>query len=204
MAGYCDYSMSNNAINAYNEGRMPASRLARVMGITAADVREAAPAEWHHTSKEFNCTNFYDCQAVVIALLKKHWSARHTNLIIRRKLRRALRYVNARSAADRADARAARLLRRSNLLAAWERAKHPLRALPAAPLNVPSRESSRLADQFSAANTLSRIQRDRLVSQVTSAIINAQTAAYGKRARNFEGQVAAAVRTEFGYGYRQK
>ena len=72
MAGYHGYSMSNNAVDAYADGRMPLSR------ITLAVLREAGwtetlalakwlartesweCSEWHHTSKEFHTTDFYD------------------------------------------------------------------------------------------------------------------------------------------------
>lgn len=72
MAGYCNYSMSNNAVGAYHDGRKPLSK------ITAKDVAEAGfteplafakwlakhghwdASEWHHTSKEYNRTDFYD------------------------------------------------------------------------------------------------------------------------------------------------
>ena len=83
MAGYNGYSMSNNAVAAYDEGKKPLSK------IKASDLKASGwlysagfakwlakqkrrnghfdndymiwePAEWHHTSKEYNCTNFYD------------------------------------------------------------------------------------------------------------------------------------------------
>ncbi len=59
MAGYSpDFSMSNNAIAAYAEGRVPASK---IPGVPAALVRQfCRVGEWHHTSKAYNRTPFYD------------------------------------------------------------------------------------------------------------------------------------------------
>jgi hypothetical protein len=50
--------MSNNAIAAYDAGLAPASK---IQGVPAALVRQfRSRAEWHHTSKAFNRTDFYD------------------------------------------------------------------------------------------------------------------------------------------------
>lgn len=58
MAGYHGFSMSNNAVAAYNDGLVPASK---VPGVPAALVKaHCRPAEWHHASKAFNRVNFYD------------------------------------------------------------------------------------------------------------------------------------------------
>lgn len=69
MAGY-DWSegKSNNAVIAEESGLMTASRLAkwasrwkRFRGCTASDIKEIlSPSEWHHTSKFFNRTNYYN------------------------------------------------------------------------------------------------------------------------------------------------
>lgn len=54
--------MSNNAIEAYRSGLVPASKIA---GVPASLVEEfCVPAEWHHTSKNYNVTNFYDPEIV--------------------------------------------------------------------------------------------------------------------------------------------
>lgn len=66
MAGYDLYSKSNNALKAESEGKFPASVLAKRIrkyfkGVTAADIRKAMCAgEWHHTSKYYNQTQYYD------------------------------------------------------------------------------------------------------------------------------------------------
>lgn len=68
MAGYAGYSMSNNAIAAEYRGLFVASKVAQKLrrfksfkGITASDVAEVLQAEeWHHTSKFYNRTNYYN------------------------------------------------------------------------------------------------------------------------------------------------
>lgn len=80
MAGYHNYSMSNNAVAAYSRGCVPISKMTklwfkhhkldRIFG-TVKKLKEAikedvvAPSEWHHTSKEYNCTDFYDPDVMI-------------------------------------------------------------------------------------------------------------------------------------------
>lgn len=60
MAGYFEYSKSNNAIEAENNGRFPASILAEKLGVKPGAIRALMHAcEWHHTSKHFNATDYY-------------------------------------------------------------------------------------------------------------------------------------------------
>lgn len=65
MAGYFDFSKSNNAVIAENEGLMVASDLAKKLkrflkGIDATIVNDVIPErEWHHTSKFYNQCNYY-------------------------------------------------------------------------------------------------------------------------------------------------
>ena len=70
MAGYYNYSMSNNAVNAYNNGLLPASKVAKLFGCkTEIIVKHCPYAEWHHTSCKYNITKFYDpltCAAELI------------------------------------------------------------------------------------------------------------------------------------------
>lgn len=62
MTGYCGYSMSNNAVKAYEDGLVPASK---IKGVPAALVQEFCTAEeWHHTSNRYNRTDFYDASKV--------------------------------------------------------------------------------------------------------------------------------------------
>lgn len=62
MAGYFNYSKSNNAIYAEQQGKYPASRCAEIYGFKSAKiVRESIKSsEWHHTSKRYNITDYYD------------------------------------------------------------------------------------------------------------------------------------------------
>lgn len=61
MAGYAGYSKSNNAIAAEAEGRFPASVLARKLGVKTGAIKALmSPGEWHHTSKRYNVTDYYD------------------------------------------------------------------------------------------------------------------------------------------------
>ena len=58
IPGYQGYSMSNNAVLAYEEGLLPASK---IKGVPPVLIREFCRYnEWHHTSKRFNKVNFYD------------------------------------------------------------------------------------------------------------------------------------------------
>lgn len=57
MAGYDGFSMSNNAVQAYADGLVPASKT----GVPAHLVEiYVQPVEWHHTSAKYNATNFYN------------------------------------------------------------------------------------------------------------------------------------------------
>ena len=70
MAGYNGYSMSNNAVKAYSEGKVPLSKInTEILNqfnipLSVKDVKailkEEGPCEWHHTSCHYNCTNFYN------------------------------------------------------------------------------------------------------------------------------------------------
>ena len=59
MAGYNYQSgMSNNAVAAYDNGLLPASK---IKGIPAALIEQFCRfEEWHHSSKNYNCVKFYD------------------------------------------------------------------------------------------------------------------------------------------------
>jgi hypothetical protein len=66
-AGYADdFSKSNNAHAAEHAGRFPATEIARQLGVPSRFVREYAPksGEWHHTSKFYNVTEYYDLEQV--------------------------------------------------------------------------------------------------------------------------------------------
>jgi hypothetical protein len=65
MAGYnWTAGMSNNAVEAYDSGLVPASKIGR--GIPAKLIREfVRPREWHHASKHFNAVDFFDPEEVL-------------------------------------------------------------------------------------------------------------------------------------------
>ena len=77
MAGYYGYSKSNNAVEAENSGRYPLGAaikiVAKTAGITQKHARELlniiGSSEWHHTSKYYNKTQYYDV-AVAVAYAK--------------------------------------------------------------------------------------------------------------------------------------
>ena len=77
MSGYAfDYSMSNNAIFAYDRGLMPASKITaaalRAHGITTPvqvvkyliGKGRLRSEEWHHSSKFYNEVEFYDLDSI--------------------------------------------------------------------------------------------------------------------------------------------
>jgi hypothetical protein len=69
MAGYDNYSKSNNALIAEAEGEMNATNFAKYLrnnysflkGCAAGDIKAAniQPSSWHHTSCKYNATNYY-------------------------------------------------------------------------------------------------------------------------------------------------
>lgn len=74
MAGYSGFSMSNNAVAAYRSGEMPLSKwgkaeiLEAIGEFSSLDFSKLTKKElqdflykssWHHTSKHYNCTEFY-------------------------------------------------------------------------------------------------------------------------------------------------
>ncbi len=73
MAGYCNYSKSNNAIAAEAMGKFSLTeakkRIANACGISQAKAAKICKAcwlgEWHHTSKFYNKTKFYDVDYVI-------------------------------------------------------------------------------------------------------------------------------------------
>ena len=72
MSGY-DFElwMSNNAVQAYQSGLLPASKIGRIPARLIAKFCE--PAEWHHGSKAFNEVRFYVPAEVLAAFgLQSH------------------------------------------------------------------------------------------------------------------------------------
>ena len=85
MSGYHNYSMSNNAVQAYENGEKPLSKWTKAAIIEALAEQEAPahfieaikkqPAaavktvllycsSWHHTSKQYNKTDFYSVEDI--------------------------------------------------------------------------------------------------------------------------------------------
>jgi len=61
MAGYQGFSKSNNAVDAEANNCFPASILAKKLRVKTAAIQAVlTPSEWHHTSKHFNATDYYD------------------------------------------------------------------------------------------------------------------------------------------------
>lgn len=95
MAGYSGYSMSNNAVDAYESGEKPRSKWTKAAILNAIEAEvlngtlslqcnieklKQAPlsflrtkvlqyASWHHTSKYFNRTDFYSLDTDYLASL---------------------------------------------------------------------------------------------------------------------------------------
>lgn len=81
--GYFHYSISWNAIRAYEEGLLPTSKMVKYLkkrfprtfrGLDTKIFKACVPVEeWHHTSKMYNETPFYSIQNVyeVRHVLKK-------------------------------------------------------------------------------------------------------------------------------------
>jgi len=63
---------SNRAVEAEAAGLLTASKLGRQYKVSAAAVKHfLSPAEWHHTSKFYNATNYYDPSDLTPELLDK-------------------------------------------------------------------------------------------------------------------------------------
>ena len=83
--GYIGFSMSERAAGAYDNGMLPAGKLAKKLGVSAAAVKAVLPEqEWHHTSSRYNRTGFYsfgqetDCEPACISLRKmREFDAAH-------------------------------------------------------------------------------------------------------------------------------
>lgn len=88
MSGYCGYSMSNNAVNAYDNGEKPFSKWTKTEIIEAlsdypiVEVLKKIPAKavkqlclvktsWHHTSCKYNKTDFYSIDDWAVSQMSK-------------------------------------------------------------------------------------------------------------------------------------
>nr|WP_308570854.1 hypothetical protein [uncultured Prevotella sp.] len=67
---YIGYSKSINAASAEHEGKYPASKAAKVLGVSMAALKRCMqPCEWHHTSCRYNHTDYYDTKSVSSLML---------------------------------------------------------------------------------------------------------------------------------------
>lgn len=59
--GYVGYSMSVNMAEAQSEGRLPASKAAKELGVSTEAIKTVlTPTEWHHASSWYNKVDVYD------------------------------------------------------------------------------------------------------------------------------------------------
>jgi len=68
MSGYNGFSKSNNAVIAECDGRFPASKAAKILGVPVKFLKEccgwANGGEWHHTSKFYNVVDYYNAELI--------------------------------------------------------------------------------------------------------------------------------------------
>lgn len=104
MAGYVGYSMSRNAVAAYNDGEKPLSKFTKkdytffcevvkeslgleVKPMTLKEfkkfVEENCESSWHHTSKMYNKTYFYDVIYFLTsgAYTSEYWEDLHNDVV---------------------------------------------------------------------------------------------------------------------------
>lgn len=79
MAGYNGFSKSNNACAAEEQGKFPASVVAKKLKVKSGAVAAImAPCEYHHTSSHFNSTDYFDISihhAIVADASLDDWDA---------------------------------------------------------------------------------------------------------------------------------
>lgn len=65
MSGYSDYSKSNNAVQAEEEGRFPLGRAAKLAGVPKDLVKRfVRTSEWHHVSCWQNRVDYYSVEDI--------------------------------------------------------------------------------------------------------------------------------------------
>ena len=82
QGGYADdFSKSNRANQAEDNGRYPLSRVAEILKVPLGFLKEHGPepTEWHHTSKFYNATSYYDLAEVARWLDSKEAVGREAN-----------------------------------------------------------------------------------------------------------------------------
>lgn len=72
MAGYVGFSKSRNAVQAEKDGLMTASKLGKLLKVSAKTISENLRAlEWHHTSCKYNMTNYYSLDQIITDSLRE-------------------------------------------------------------------------------------------------------------------------------------
>lgn len=76
-SGYVGYSMSVRAADAYDDGKLPKSKLKEKYKLSETDFNyllenDMLESEWHHTSKFYNKTNFYKINISGLIFLKNN------------------------------------------------------------------------------------------------------------------------------------
>jgi len=90
MAGYShDFSKSNNALAAEAAGCHPATEVARLLRVPVEVVRRHGAREWHHTSKWYNKTDYYDVDDVAEWLGEEEGKEALAQVLAERSARRA-------------------------------------------------------------------------------------------------------------------
>ncbi|ATI44270.1 hypothetical protein CO725_01030 [Vibrio parahaemolyticus] len=63
--GYDGYSKSINAIEAEDSGKFPLTEIKKRTKLQSETIKEFfTPCEWHHTSKQYNKTHYYDLSEI--------------------------------------------------------------------------------------------------------------------------------------------
>lgn len=83
MAGYSGYSKSNNAVSAEANDRFPIGKASKVLAAKMSWSAAKAKAflfahgtyEWHHTSKMYNTTKYYDVSDEYLSEIRKELNA---------------------------------------------------------------------------------------------------------------------------------
>lgn len=83
MSGYCNYSKSNNALDAESQERFPLTQAAKVLAKkinwtiakAQAFLKEKGTTEWHHTSARYNITDYYNVSDERLADMQEQLAA---------------------------------------------------------------------------------------------------------------------------------
>ncbi len=66
MSGYNNFSKSNNAVDAELNGLVNLTKASRLLNTNSTILKQVLePEEWHHTSKHYNRTNYYNLTTIL-------------------------------------------------------------------------------------------------------------------------------------------